>query len=523
MFATLKISLLETERLMLEPLESSHAEELFPLLQDQDLHTYMEGDAPESIELLRKRYDFLSKRVSADGKQFWLNWVPRHRVSGECIGYFESSVEGDTAWLAYFVFKSFQKQGYAKEGMQEIRNFITAHYPVKTLVIEMDTRNFPSLLLAISLGFRWVKTTNKVANFKGNDSHEYRFEYSLEPGELKSPRRVADSESTWIELANEQDPLLLNEDQRFGFAQAALDHTFSQNVGMTERGGALKELLTELNERCHLNRTAIVMERLEHFKVSGARPQDYGERIFRVGDQGLVLAGIRWVGGKSEMPFVNIWPNFPLNSASDIDSLIALALTEFQVFSPKDISIWVNPESALVGELQNIAVPVRRYIFGRVQEIQKAKHPARYEELALVTPSKDEYFDWYLESYREFHATEPALRDWVPVNDKEEMEESRRRGLLFVVYVNGERAGLIAGQSRPILGLEALHFIEILLTKPFKGKGLASVAQRKYIDRLANNYEVVWGAIEAKNITSNKTAIKVGRRSIREEFFVRVP
>ena len=179
MTASVKMSRLETERLVLEPLELPHAEELFPLLQDQDLHTYMEGGPPEDIENLRKRYAFLSKRLSGDGKQFWLNWVPRHKDSHQCIGYFESSVEGDTACLAYFVFRDSQKQGFAKEGMSAIMNFIAANYPVKKFVIEMDTRNLPSVRLALSLGFRWVKTTNKVACFKGHESHEFLFERVL--------------------------------------------------------------------------------------------------------------------------------------------------------------------------------------------------------------------------------------------------------------------------------------------------------------------------------------------------------
>jgi len=179
MTASVKISCLETNRMMLEPLESSHAEELFPLLQDQDLYTYMEGGPPESIESLEKRYAFLSQKLSGDGKQYWLNWVPRHKDSRQCIGYFESSVEGDTANLAYFVFRDMQKKGYAKEGMNEIMTFITAHYPVKKFVIEMDTRNLPSVRLALSIGFSWVSTTNKATCFKGHESHEFLFERLL--------------------------------------------------------------------------------------------------------------------------------------------------------------------------------------------------------------------------------------------------------------------------------------------------------------------------------------------------------
>ena len=179
MAASIKISSLETERLVLEPLETSHADELFQPLQVQDLHSYMEGNAPESIEWLQGRYARLSERVSGDGKQIWLNWVPRHKLNTQCVGYFESSIENDTACLAYFVFKDFQRQGYAKEGMKEVMRFIAANYPVKKFIIEMDTRNLPSVHLAGSLGFLWIETTNRAGFFKGYESHEFRFELLL--------------------------------------------------------------------------------------------------------------------------------------------------------------------------------------------------------------------------------------------------------------------------------------------------------------------------------------------------------
>jgi hypothetical protein len=79
---------------------------------------------------------------------------------------------------------------------------------------------------------------------------------------------------------------------------------------------------------------------------------------------------------------------------------------------------------------------------------------------------------------------------------------------------------LIAGRVLPLLGLSGLYFTEILLTRAFKGQGLAPAVQRKFIDGLADDFAVVWGTIDAKNAASTKTALKVGRRSIREEIFL---
>ncbi len=176
-FASVAASRIETQRLVLEPLEQGHAALLYPLLQSRDLYCFLEEDPPESLEGLQKRYEFLSKGLSPDGKQVWLNWVPRDKDLGQCLGYFQATIEGGSAWLAYSVFKPFQRRQFAKEGVRGMMAFIKERYPaVKAFVIEMDTRNWPSVRLALSLGFGWVATNNRVTCFKGFESHEFRFE-----------------------------------------------------------------------------------------------------------------------------------------------------------------------------------------------------------------------------------------------------------------------------------------------------------------------------------------------------------
>ena len=202
--------------------------------------------------------------------------------------------------------------------------------------------------------------------------------------------------------------------------------------------------------------------------------------------------------------------------------MIKLAAAEFKVFSPKHISLWLNPNTPLANELRQSVTPKRRYFVAQLTHLKSLVRPSRYDDVSLVRPSNDDYYSWYVESYREFHAAHPDLKDWVPFNDKEEMEECRKSGLLFLVEVNGLKAGLIAGNSQPLLGMRGLYFTEIMMTNAFKGQGLAPAVQRKFIDNLPSDYEAVWGTIDAKNVASTKTALKVGRRSIREEFFIEI-
>lgn len=285
------------------------------------------------------------------------------------------------------------------------------------------------------------------------------------------------------------------------------------------RDQALKDLVDDFDRLCSLNRATTVSRRLEHFRISGAEPNDYCERIFTV-IQGNVLAGIRWAGGNPSKPFVNIWPDFAISSQRDIENLVELATKEFAVFSPKEISFWLNPETPVARQLRKQNTPRLRYIVGPVDSVRKLERPNKYSRVTLIRPDCDEYYSWYEESYREFHKVHGDLKDWVPLNDKEEMEECRKCGLLFYVHIDGFKAGLIAGNAQSLMGLPGVYFTEIMLTAGYKGQGLAPAVQRKFIDGLSDEYVVVWGTIDAKNVASSKTAMKVGRRSIREEFFI---
>src|SRR5277367_677160 len=108
--------LLETPRLVLEPLVPGHASSVFADLSDTRLYDLIPREPPESAAALERRYRALATRTSPDGREAWLNLVARLRSSREHVGSVEATVHADlTAHLAYTVFRRFWQQGYAKE------------------------------------------------------------------------------------------------------------------------------------------------------------------------------------------------------------------------------------------------------------------------------------------------------------------------------------------------------------------------------------------------------------------------
>jgi [ribosomal protein S5]-alanine N-acetyltransferase len=80
-----------------------------------------------------------------------------------------------TAAIAYMIFPSFWRQGYAKEGCLQLLNHLFNEYQVNLVAAEIDTRNVASIELIKSLGFKRVFTKENADFFKGCVSHEYRF------------------------------------------------------------------------------------------------------------------------------------------------------------------------------------------------------------------------------------------------------------------------------------------------------------------------------------------------------------
>lgn len=112
---------LRSARLALEPLRVDHAPEAAAAFDDVALHTFT-GGSPAGPEELRRRYERQVVGRSPDGARTWLNWMLRHRRTGEVLGTVQATVaaldgEGSAqvAEVAWVVATPHQRQGYAQE------------------------------------------------------------------------------------------------------------------------------------------------------------------------------------------------------------------------------------------------------------------------------------------------------------------------------------------------------------------------------------------------------------------------
>lgn len=167
---------LQTQRLLLEPLKQHHAALLYPILQDPQIYCYIPQEPPASIEVLQQHYQKLERRLSPTNEEAWLNWAVRLKLSEQFIGRVEASVSlKQSADVAYIFGSRFWSNGYATEACQQVLQVLFDDYEVIEIKAQVDTRNKASIQLIERLSFEQVQYQAAVDFFKGTSSDEYTY------------------------------------------------------------------------------------------------------------------------------------------------------------------------------------------------------------------------------------------------------------------------------------------------------------------------------------------------------------
>jgi [ribosomal protein S5]-alanine N-acetyltransferase len=172
--------ILSTKRLVIEPLSSQHADEMFFLLQDEEMYQFIPTLMPVSVEKLRERYQKLESRYAPNGDELWLNWVVKEKISGHLMGRIEATVYTNYTFdFAYLFASKYWGQGFAFESCKAVLDYIIFQYNIKKVVANVDTRNINSIKLLKKLGFEIVSNIKNADFFNGANSDEFVLELDL--------------------------------------------------------------------------------------------------------------------------------------------------------------------------------------------------------------------------------------------------------------------------------------------------------------------------------------------------------
>lgn len=299
------------------------------------------------------------------------------------------------------------------------------------------------------------------------------------------------------------------------FAQAELNTFDLSNIDI-DSNLALKELSSDIvSEWDELSSNEVMDSRNNYFKVPNTKSSDYAEKILKLDDDKKIICGIRHIGGNKELPFISLKPNFRIFNVEEALEVYNKIKNEFMAFKPLYLSFW-SPKKMDVDFIGST------YLVARSLKIKSMKSWEGEALLKLKKVVDDSYYDWYKSGYEEFHKDRPDLEKKVTLNSLDSMEDSVEQGLMFEVYIDNEKIGLIAGESSPFLGHTGVYFQEIFISKSWKGKGLAKSIQRKFVEMATKDNDFTWGTVDDHNIPSYKTALSNGREAIRFECFVKI-
>lgn len=170
---------IETSRLILEPLRVEHAELCFEHLNDPELYVHVPQDPPASIEKLAERYRHVL--TNAPANQIWLNWFGRAQKDGALVCSVQATVDitERSAMLAYQTFAPNRRQGIAREACIAVMDHLVSVHNLARFVAEIDTLNLASRKLLESLHFRQIGLKRNADHFKGRSSDEFTYELQV--------------------------------------------------------------------------------------------------------------------------------------------------------------------------------------------------------------------------------------------------------------------------------------------------------------------------------------------------------
>lgn len=156
------LDFITTARCRLGPLAPQHADVMVDVLADPALYEFTGGRAP-TFDQLGARYRAQSVRHSADGRQWWCNWIVVLLDQEVPVGYVQATVErsgsvleADVAWV---VRPQDQRRGLATEAARGMLDWL-AQYGVERYAAYIHTRHAASARVASKLGMHRTAVTH---------------------------------------------------------------------------------------------------------------------------------------------------------------------------------------------------------------------------------------------------------------------------------------------------------------------------------------------------------------------------
>lgn len=227
-----------------------------------------------------------------------------------------------------------------------------------------------------------------------------------------------------------------------------------------------------------------------------------------------LLAGVHFRGQSTGFPFVGVFAQSRWLTTHEVAMAHEALIREFSVFSPR-ATWWWSPMGKDPPKLV-AATPDQFLVAGSLEEIRTTCAPPLPSHWSVRQLGfSEEIGAAFANMYQAFNSAVPELAEAVPPAPLAALEDCAKADGLYGCFAGSDLAGVVAARPDTQYCVDAWLMWDIVLARQHCGKGLAPVLQRAVLDRLdATRAPLVVGTIDARNLPSLRTALRVGRRIV---------
>jgi len=248
--------------------------------------------------------------------------------------------------------------------------------------------------------------------------------------------------------------------------------------------------------------------------VAGVSHQLYRLRELTLTCGASLIVGIHFRGQATSYPFVGVFAQSRWLTTEELAVAHAALMREFRAFSPR-ASWWWSSVDEHTPKLASARADLL-LVMGSLAEICSTPAGVLPREWSLrQLDSASEVGTAFLDLYRGFHEARPDLAEAVPAAPLDALEACAQAQGLYACWAGMEIVGVVAAKPVAQYGVDAWLMWDIVLARQYCGKGLAPLLQRAVLERLdQRRAPFVVGTIDARNVPSLHTALRVGRHVV---------
>lgn len=250
-------------------------------------------------------------------------------------------------------------------------------------------------------------------------------------------------------------------------------------------------------------------------------PLEWANRRINLPGGHWAIAGIRFRGRNISKPFVDIIATSLTPEPSQLAAL-ADVLPHFAGFSPLCLRIHCpDPEQTLFelaqsGAYAGHATTDLLVVAGLLETLKQRALPSTTEYVELRPCDPQAAAERVASIYDELEDSRPDIRTWALPADVDLLSSAAEENLLFEVWSDSRRIGVIAAAREDAYGMSGYSIQELCIDAEHRGRQLGRTVLLQLCGRLPTTSvgEALWGHIHPDNKPSLRNSLSMGRQVV---------